>query len=486
MALSSAFIKRLRDIMRQDAGVTGDAQRIEQLSWILFLKVYDAKEEDWEFLDEGYRSIIPERLRWRNWAANAKGALTGQPLLDFVDRDLFPTLKALPVSPSTPRRQTIVRETFEEANNYMKDGTLLRMVLNEVDAAINLSDTKQAHLLGNLYESLLRELQAAGAAGEFYTPRPVTDFMARAIRPQIGERMADFACGTGGFLTSWLKAMPAPKTPAEQAAIGASVFGIEKKQFPHRLCVTNLLLHDIDAPNILHGNALTQKNLLDYDDDDRFDVVLMNPPYGGTETAAVRSYFPKDLTGSETADLFVALILYRLKPGGRAAVVLPDGFLFGNDAVKRALKQRLLDDFNLHTVVRLPPGVFAPYTSITTNLLFFDRSGPTRETWFYRLPLPQGGKPFSKTRPMPEDFFAPLEAWWDHRTPIRRDGVDLARAYTPAELRANDLNLDLCGPAAQEEEILPIPEALARYQAKRAEVDARIAALTAKLHDLLP
>lgn len=486
MALPAAFIKRLRDIMRQDAGVTGDAQRIEQLSWILFLKVYDAKEEDWEFLDEHYRSIIPERLRWRNWAANTKGARTGQPLLDFVDRNLFPTLKTLPVSPETPRRQTIVRETFEEANNYMKDGTLLRMILNEVDAAINLSDTKQAHLLGDLYESLLRELQAAGAAGEFYTPRPVTDFMARAIRPQIGERMADFACGTGGFLTSWLKAMPAPKTPAEQAAIGTSVFGIEKKQFPHRLCVTNLLLHDVDSPDVLNANALTQKNLLDYDDDDCFDVVLMNPPYGGTETAAVRSYFPKDLTGSETADFFVALILYRLKPGGRAAVVLPDGFLFGNDTVKRTLKQRLLDDFNLHTIVRLPPGVFAPYTSITTNLLFFDHAGPTRETWFYRLPLPQEGKPFSKTRPMPEDFFAPLEAWWDHRTPIQRDGVDLARAYSAVELRENGLNLDLCGPATQEEEILPIPEAFARYQAKRAEVDARIAALTAKLHDLLP
>ena len=348
MAISFAFVKRLRDIMRNDAGVTGDAQRIEQLSWILFLKVYDAKEEDWEFLDEHYHSIIPERLRWRNWATNTKEALTGQPLLNFVDRDLFPTLKTLPVSSEAPRRQSIVREIFEEANNYMKDGTLLRMVLNEVDAAIKLSDTKQAHLLGDLYVSLLRELQAAGAAGEFYTPRPVTDFMARAIRPQIGERMADFACGTGGFITSWLKAMPAPKTPAEQAAIGASVFGIEKKQFPHRLCVTNLLLHDIDAPNILHGNALTQKKLLDYDEDDQFDVVLMNPPYGGSETAAVRTYFPKDLTGSETADLFLALILHRLKPGGRAAVVLPDGFLFGNDAVKRALKQRLLDDFNLY------------------------------------------------------------------------------------------------------------------------------------------
>lgn len=486
MAISSAFVKRLRDIMRNDAGVTGDAQRIEQLSWILFLKVYDAKEDDWEFIDDNYRSIIPERLRWRNWAANTKEALTGQALLDFVDRDLFPTLKALPVSAETPRRQSIVRETFEEANNYMKDGTLLRMVLNEVDATINLSDTKRAHILGDLYESLLRELQAAGAAGEFYTPRPVTDFMARAIRPKIGERMADFACGTGGFITSWLKAMPAPKNTDEQTAVDASVFGIEKKQFPHRLCVTNLLLHNIDTPNILHGNALTQKKLLDYEEDDQFDVVLMNPPYGGSETAAVKTYFPKDLTGSETADLFVALILYRLKPGGRAAVVLPDGFLFGNDAVKRALKQRLLDDFNLHTIVRLPPGVFAPYTSITTNILFFDRNGPTKETWFYRLPLPQEGKPFSKTRPMPEDFFAPLEAWWDKREPIQRDGIDLARAYTADELRENGLNLDLCGPASQEEEILPIAEALAQYQAKRAEIDARIAKLTAKLQDLLP
>ena len=485
MPISPAFIKRLRDIMRNDAGVNGDAQRIEQLSWILFLKVYAAKEESWELLDPAYRSIIPEHLRWRNWVANTKGALTGQPLLDFVDRDLFPTLKNLPVSPDTSPRQSIVRATFADANNYMKDGTLLRMILNEVDA-IDLADYVNAHAFGEIYETILRLLQAAGAAGEFYTPRPVTDFMARAIRPQIGERMADFACGTGGFLVSWLKAMPAPQTPAEQAAIGASVFGIEKKPFPHRLCVTNLLLHDVDSPDVLNGNALTQKNLLDYDDDDRFNVVLMNPPYGGSETAAVRSYFPKDLSSSETADLFVALILYRLKPGGRAAVVLPDGFLFGNDAVKRALKQRLLDDFNLHTIVRLPSDVFAPYTPITTNILFFDRSGPTQETWFYRLDKPKGYKHFSKTKPILNQHFAGLEAWWDNRVPIQRDGADIAHAYTPDELRANELNFDLCGFTHQGEEILPPRDLIADYQTRRAALNASIDATLAKLQDLLP
>lgn len=484
MPITSAFVKRLRDIMRNDAGVTGDAQRIEQLSWILFLKVYDAKEEEWTFLD-GYRSLIPEPCRWRAWAADAKTAPTGHDLLRFVDGTLFPTLRALPVTPQTPLRQAIVRYTFEDANNYMKDGTLLRMVLNEIDA-INLADYAQAHAFGDIYESLLRELQAAGAAGEFYTPRPLTDFIARIIRPKIGERVADFACGTGGFLTSWLKAMPTPKDTAEQAAIRASLFGIEKKQFPHRLCVTNLLLHDVDAPNILHANALTQKSLLDYDADDQFDVILMNPPYGGAETDAIRAYFPKGYSGSETADLFVALILHRLKPGGRAAVVLPDGFLFGNDAVKRNLKQKLLADFNLHTILRLPPSVFAPYTPIATNVLFFDHAGPTRETWFYRMEMPAGYKHFSKTKPILPQHFAEVEAWWNNRAPIVRDGTDLARPYARQELLDRDLNLDLCGPATKKEEILPPRDLIARYQAERAARAAAIDRTLAQLLNLLP
>ena len=331
MALTN-FVKNIRNIMRQDAGINGDAQRIEQIAWMLFLKVYDEKENDWEFNEDNYHSFIPEACRWRNWAKDdgTGEALTADKLLNFVDNTLFPTLKNLEVTPQTPMRSAIVRATFEDANQYMKDGVLLRQLINVIDG-LDLSSYEESHAFGEIYETILKEMQSAGSAGEFYTPRALTDFIAEVIQPKIGERMADFACGTGGFLTSWLKALDKQvKTAEDREQYAQSIYGIEKKQFPYMLCVTNMLLHDIDSPQVNHGNSLT-KDVLNYTDNDKFDVILMNPPYGGNEKNDVKRHFPSDLCSSETADLFMVVIQYRLAKQGRAAVILPDGFLFGTD-----------------------------------------------------------------------------------------------------------------------------------------------------------
>lgn len=456
MSNLTGFVKRLRDIMRNDAGINGDAQRIEQIAWMLFLKVYDAKEQDWEWDDEDYQSIIPDACRWQNWAADDKSgnAMTGDKLLDFVNNTLFPTLKNLPVTADTPIKKAIVQTTFADANNYMKDGVLLRQVINVIDE-LDFSDYEESHAFGEIYETILKELQSAGSAGEFYTPRAVTDFMALVIKPQIGETMADFACGTGGFIVSWLNQLQKHiKSTADADKYSNSIYGIEKKQFPYMLCVTNLLLHGLDVPKVYHANTLLH-DVLDYTEDDKVDVTLMNPPYGGSEKADVKNHFPDDLASSETADLFMSVIMYRLKQNGRAAVILPDGFLFGTDNAKVNIKKKLLREFNLHTIIRLPGSVFSPYTSITTNILFFDNTHPTKETWFYRLDMPEGYKHFSKTKPMKLEHFQPVMDWWDNRQEINEDGFDKAKKFTAQQLTEEfGYNLDQCGYPHEEEEIL--------------------------------
>lgn len=486
MSNLSGFVKRLRDIMRNDAGINGDAQRIEQIAWMLFLKVYDAKEQDWEWDDEDYVSIIPEECRWQNWAVDdhTGTAMTGDKLLNFVNNTLFPTLKKLPVDVSTPIKKAIVQTTFADANQYMKDGVLLRQVINVIDD-LDLGDYEESHAFGEIYETILKELQSAGSSGEFYTPRAVTDFMAKMINPQIGEQVADFACGTGGFLTSWLKELaPKVKTTEDQAAYDTSIYGIEKKQFPYMLCITNMLLHGIDVPKIYHDNSLL-KDVLDYTRDDQFDVILMNPPYGGNEKTEVKNHFPADLASSETADLFMSVIMYRLKKNGRAAVILPDGFLFGTDNAKVAIKKKLFSEFNLHTVIRMPHSVFAPYTSITTNILFFDHTKPTEETWFYRLDMPEGYKNFSKTKPMELKHFDPVVDWWNNREEINVDGFDKAKKYTAEEIAAKNYNIDLCGYPHEEEEILPPKELIQQYQEKRASLNADIDRILAQITEIL-
>lgn len=473
--------------MRNDAGINGDAQRIEQIAWMLFLKVYDAKEQDWEWDDENYQSILPEECRWQNWAHDDKSgnALTGDRLLDFVNNTLFPTLKNLPVTASTPVKKAIVQTTFADANQYMKDGVLLRQVINVIDE-LDLSDYEESHAFGEIYETILKELQSAGSAGEFYTPRAVTDFMAQMIKPKIGEKMSDFACGTGGFITSWLKELDKQvKTTEDRELYGASVYGMEKKQFPYMLCITNMLLHDLDVPQVFHGNSLL-RDVLDYTEEDKFDVILMNPPYGGSEKADVKNHFPADLASSETADLFMSVIMYRLKKNGRAAVILPDGFLFGTDNAKVSIKKKLLGEFNLHTVVRMPGSVFAPYTSITTNILFFDNTHPTKETWFYRLDMPEGYKHFSKTKPMKLEHFQPVLDWWNDRREITEDGFDKSKKFTAKELSEDSgYNLDQCGYPHEEEEILAPLDLIHRYEEQRASLNAEIDRVLCEITSLL-
>ena len=476
MSNLTGFVKRLRDIMRNDAGINGDAQRIEQIAWMLFLKVYDAKEQDWEWDDEDYQSIIPDACRWQNWAVDDKSgnAMTGDKLLDFVNNTLFPTLKNLPVTADTPIKKAIVQTTFADANNYMKDGVLLRQVINVIDE-LDFSDYEESHAFGEIYETILKELQSAGSAGEFYTPRAVTDFMALVIKPQIGETMADFACGTGGFIVSWLKELKKQvKTTEDEQAYSNSIYGIEKKQFPYMLCVTNLLLHGLDVPKVYHANTLLH-DVLDYTEDDKVDVILMNPPYGGSEKADVKNHFPDDLASSETADLFMSVIMYRLKQNGRVAVILPDGFMFGTDNAKVNIKKKMLREFNLHTIIRLPGSVFSPYTSITTNILFFDNTYPTEETWFYRLDMPEGYKHFSKTKPMKLEHFQLVLDWWDNRQEITEDGFDKAKKFTVQQLTEElGYNLDQCGYPHEEEEILAPMDLIHRYEEQRASLNAEI------------
>ena len=487
MSNLTGFVKRLRDIMRNDAGINGDAQRIEQIAWMLFLKVYDAKEQDWEWDDEEYTSIIPEECRWQNWAHDDKSgtALTGDKLLDFVNNKLFPTLKNLPVDVSTPIKKAIVQTTFADANNYMKDGVLLRQVINVIDE-LDFSDYEESHAFGEIYETILKELQSAGSAGEFYTPRAVTDFMAQVIQPQIGETMADFACGTGGFIVSWVKELKKlVNTTEDEEVYSNSIYGIEKKQFPYMLCVTNLLLHGLDVPQVYHSNTLLH-DVLDYTESEKVDVILMNPPYGGSEKADVKNHFPSDLASSETADLFMSVIMYRLKQNGRAAVILPDGFLFGTDNAKVNIKKKLLREFNLHTIIRLPGSVFSPYTSITTNILFFDNTHPTEETWFYRLDMPEGYKHFSKTKPMKLEHFQPVLDWWNDRQEINEEGFDKAKKFTVQQLTEElGYNLDQCGYPHEEEEILAPMDLIQRYEEQRASLNAEIDRVLSEITALL-
>ena len=354
-------------------------------------------------------------------------------------------------------------------------------VIDELD----LTDYEESHAFGEIYETILKELQSAGSSGEFYTPRAVTDFMAQMIKPQIGEKMADFACGTGGFITSWLKELKKKvKTTEDEELYANSIYGIEKKQFPYMLCITNMLLHDLDVPQVFHDNTLL-RDVLDYTEDDQVDVILMNPPYGGSEKTEVKNHFPSDLASSETADLFMSVIMYRLKEKGRAAVILPDGFLFGTDNAKVAIKTKLFSEFNVHTIVRMPGSVFSPYTSITTNILFFDRNGTTKETWFYRLDMPEGYKHFSKTKPMKLEHFAPVVEWWDNRQEIQEDGFDKAKKYSIDEIKEKNYNIDLCGYPHEEEEILPPKELIQQYQEKRASLNADIDRILAQITDIL-
>ncbi|HEM4144723.1 SAM-dependent DNA methyltransferase [Streptococcus suis] len=481
----TSFVKRIQDITRNDAGVNGDAQRIEQMSWLLFLKIYDSRELVWELEEDDYESIIPEDLKWRNWAHAEKGeqVLTGDDLLDFVNNRLFKELKELEITPNMPIRKSIVKSAFEDANNYMKNGVLLRQVINVIDE-VDFNSPEDRHSFNDIYEKILKDIQSAGNSGEFYTPRAATDFIAEMLDPKLGETMADLACGTGGFLTSTLNHLSKQrKTSEDIQKYNQAVFGIEKKAFPHLLAVTNLFLHEIDDPKIIHGNTL-EKNVREYTDDEKFDLIMMNPPFGGSELDTIKNNFPAELRSSETADLFMAVIMYRLKENGRVGVILPDGFLFG-EGVKTRLKQKLVEEFNLHTIIRLPHSVFAPYTGIHTNILFFDKTKKTEKTWFYRLDMPEGYKNFSKTKPMKAEHFNPVRDWWGNREEILEGNFYKAKAISPSELADLNYNLDQCGFPKEEEEILEPLKLIQNYQQERASLNQKIDTVLAEILELL-
>lgn len=493
------IVKRIQNIMRQDAGVNGDAQRIEQMTWMFFLKVYDTQEETWEYKAsrEGkkFSSIIPEELRWRNWAVDKKDGLapTGDELLNLVNNNLFPTLKSIEITPETPRSKTIVKDVFEDINQYMKNGTLLRQVVNVINE-IEFDDAQDRHLFGDIYEGILKDLQSAGNAGEFYTPRALTDFIVEMLHPKLGEVFGDFTSGTGGFLTSALKFMNKQiETTEDGADYQNAVIGQEWKPLPYLLSITNLLLHDVEAPNIIHCDSLGTK-VSDFKDADMVDVIGMNPPYGGSTDASAKSNFPMDMRSSETADLFMVLIMYRLKAQGRAGVIVPDGFLFGTDNAKLAIKTKMLREFNLHTIIRLPGSIFAPYTSIATNILFFNNEKAegapegwaTKGTWFYRLDMPEGYKHFSKTKPMRLEHCVPIKEWWNDRKEIIVDeGNEKARFFPVEEMVAADCNFDLCKFPKEDEDILPPAELLANYYKKRAALDHEIDKTLSEIQKIL-
>ncbi|MBL8460038.1 MAG: SAM-dependent DNA methyltransferase [Zoogloea sp.] len=451
MSLSTTFIKSIQDIMRQDAGVDGDAQRISQLTWLLFLKIFDDQETELELMRDDYQSPLPDSLRWRAWAADAEG-ITGDELLDFVNNTLFTRLKGLTADPQGNPRGFVVRQVFEDAFNYMKSGQLLRQVINRINE-IDFNNQQERHLFNDLYERILKDLQSAGNAGEFYTPRAVTQFMVDQVNPRLGEKVLDPACGTGGFLSCALEHLRGQvKNVADEAVLQNAIHGVEKKQMPHLLCVTNMLLHGIEIPSqIRHDNTLTRP-LIDYGPRDQVDAILTNPPFGGTEEPGIEANFPADVRTKETADLFLVLIVELLKHNGRAAVVLPDGTLFG-EGVKSRIKERLLTECNLHTIVRLPNGVFSPYTGIKTNLLFFTKGTPTREVWYYEHPYPAGYKSYSKTKPIRIEEFDVEKAWWGSEADGFKDRVENEFAWKVSidTIKASGFNLDIKNPHRAEE-----------------------------------
>ncbi|KXK56847.1 MAG: SAM-dependent DNA methyltransferase [Chlorobi bacterium] len=469
-------VKSIQDIMRQDVGVDGDAQRISQLCWMFFLKIIDDQDQQLELMHDNYRSPIPPHLQWRAWAANPEG-ITGDELLSFINAQLFPGLKGLAGTGQQGDRRRVVRDVFEDAYNYMKSGHLMRQVVNKINA-VDFNNLAERQHFGDIYEQLLNDLQSAGNAGEYYTPRAVTAFMVDRIDPRPGELLLDPACGTGGFLTSAIRQMRdryVRKVQDEQT-MQQALRAVEKKQLPHMLCVTNMLLHGIEDPSVVkHDNTLARP-YTSYTASDRVDIILSNPPFGGREEDGIEGNFPKHFQTRETADLFLALIIRLLKPTGRAAVVLPDGSLFG-EGVKTRLKEHLMEECNLHTIVRLPNSVFKPYASIGTNLLFFEKGTPTKEIWFYEHRVPEGQKAYSMTRPIRIEHLQPCVEWWGGANRQGRVETPVAWRVAAADVKARGYNLDFKNPHTVADDHGDPEELLARLDNAEAE--------TAKLRNRL-
>jgi type I restriction enzyme M protein len=457
-------IKAIQDIMRKDAGVDGDAQRIGQLAWMLFLKIYSDLELETELDDSKYKSPTPKKFRWESWADEeslGKDTLTGDALINFINNELFPKLKDLDLTPFSGQaraRGALLISVFDDAYNYMKNGTLLRQVINKINQDIDYNSVETRHLFGDIYEQILKDLQNAGNAGEYYTPRAVTQFAIDMVDPQLGEIILDPACGTGGFLTGAFEHMKKQvKKPTELKTLKNSIRGVEKKPLPHVLCATNMMVHGIEVPsNILNDNTLARP-LRDYGPKDQVDVIVTNPPFGGVEEDGIENNFPAEFRTRETADLFLVLVMELLKDGGRAAIVLPDGTLFG-EGIKTRIKAKMLKECNLHTIVRLPKSVFAPYTSIATNVLFLTKGEPTKEIWYYDHQLPEGVKAYNKTKPMRLTEFDEEKKWWNSRKE-----TDKAWKVSARDIASNNYNLDIKNPNAPVETHEDPDELLAQY-----------------------
>lgn len=476
------LVKSIQDIMRKDSGVDGDAQRISQLCWLFFLKIIDDQDQELELMREGYRSPIPEQFQWRTWAADPEG-LTGDALLAFVNEELFPALKALPITAQPGDRRRVVRDVFEDAYNYMKSGHLLRQVVNKIND-IDFNNLTERQHFGDVYEHLLNDLQSAGNAGEYYTPRAVTAFMVDRIDPRPGEIIFDPSCGTGGMLTCAMRHMRDRyvKRPEDEALMQASFRAVEKKPLPHMLCVTNMLLHGIEDPSFVRHDNTLARPYISWEQKDRVDVIITNPPFGGKEEDGIESNFPAHFRTRETADLFLALFIRLLRDDGVAAVVLPDGTLFG-EGVKTRLKEHLLEECNLHTIVRLPNSVFKPYASIGTNLLFFEKGLPTKEIWYYEHQVPEGQKAYSMTKPIRFEHFQSCIDWWGGATRAGREEGPQAWKVSIEEVKARGYNLDIKNPhsvAADHGNPAELLEALNQAEAKTAELRDQLKAILAE------
>ena len=462
-------VKSIQDIMRKDTGVDGDAQRISQLCWMFFLKIIDDQDQELELMGDDYTSPIPRKFQWRVWAADPEG-ITGEELFAFINNGLFPALKALYVTGPGGNRRRVVRDVFEDAYNYMKSGQLMRQVVNKINE-IDFNNLSERQHFGDIYEQILNDLQSAGNAGEYYTPRAVTAFMVDRIDPKPGETLFDPACGTGGFLTCSLRHMRQRyvKRPEDEQTIQMALRAVEKKHLPHMLCVTNMLLHGIENPGFVRHDNTLARPYTSWERKDRVDIVLTNPPFGGKEEDGIESNFPQHFRTRETADLFLALIVRLLKPRGRAAVVLPDGTLFG-EGVKTRLKEHLMQECNLHTIVRLPNSVFKPYASIGTNLLFFEKCEATGDIWFYEHLVPAGQKAYSKTRPIRLEHLQPCIDWWGGMQRKGREETERTWKVTADEVKERGYNLDIKNPHTQEDDHGDPVELLKKLTA--AETDA--------------
>jgi type I restriction enzyme M protein len=452
---------------------------------MIFLKIYDDREAELELIEDKFVSPIPEHLRWRNWAADPEGQ-TGDALLDFVNGLLFPKLKELQAQGEVGKRALVVRGVFEDAINFMKSGTLMRQVINKINE-IDFNNTGDRHTFGAIYEKILKDLQSAGNAGEFYTPRAVTQLIIDRLNPQLNEIVFDPACGTGGFLSCAIDhKQKFVRTTEDRVALARTIRGVEKKSLPYNLCITNMILHGIDTPTgVTHDNTLARP-YKDYGDKDRVHVIATNPPFGGMEEDGIENNFPAQYRTRETADLFMALIIKLLRVNGRAGVVLPDGFLFG-EGTKSTIKKDLIETCNLHTIIRLPGGVFNPYTGIKTNILFFTKGQPTKDIWFWEQPKPGENVNYNKTRPMQYEEFAALQDWWgDEDTKFRtRKENEYAWNVSAEHVAARGYNLDEKNPHVAEAEMHDPDELLTAYAESQRQVQGLRDQLKAILSDAL-